>query len=372
MNRRLITSALALICASVAVQVCEQSIAHAGNLTLQRWATDQGAFVGYNWVVGHFATPGWPAWPVRDDVADVWNDNGGIDIDVHESTGSSFVLSRWATGQGTYPDNVQWVSGDFNCDGYEDIADAFEVNGQIDIDVHYSTGESFGLERWATNQGSWIDGGVFVAGDFNGDFCSDIAYVFTSGGAINVDVHASTGDSFTLQRWANSALYGSMAGVWLAGDFDGDGTVDLADATGNDIKGDYPNIFVLHSTDHGFQAGSEWFASPGGGEPYAPLWAVGDFTGDKVADLVMVQNFQPNYSNLIDFTLWTSAKSYFTQMNDYSQGNEGRQGNFIWSPNTGEAMMAFIGGDFNGDGLSDIVTPWDLNNKIEIDVHLNH
>jgi hypothetical protein len=63
------------------------------------------------------------------------------------------------------------------------------------------TGE-FILQRWATQQGDWIAGAEWFVGDFNGDGEDDLAAGWNDAGKITIDVQASTGSAFTLQRWA--------------------------------------------------------------------------------------------------------------------------------------------------------------------------
>ncbi|MFN6565798.1 hypothetical protein, partial [Dendronalium sp. ChiSLP03b] len=72
----------------------------------------------------------------RDDLAKAFNDNGLASIDVHPSSGSSFGIQRWATRQGGFWNEQQWASGDFTGDGRDDFTKAFNDNGLVSIDVH--------------------------------------------------------------------------------------------------------------------------------------------------------------------------------------------------------------------------------------------
>ncbi|MEA5628408.1 matrixin family metalloprotease, partial [Nostoc sp. UHCC 0251] len=47
-----------------------------------------------------------------------------------------FRKQRWATGQGGFWDTQQWLVGNFNGDGKDDLAKAFDERGQASIDVH--------------------------------------------------------------------------------------------------------------------------------------------------------------------------------------------------------------------------------------------
>jgi serralysin len=66
----------------------------------------------------------------------VFVDAGLASIDVHLSTGSSFVMQRWATRQGGFVDAQKWLAGDFNGNGLRDVGKAFVDAGLADLDVH--------------------------------------------------------------------------------------------------------------------------------------------------------------------------------------------------------------------------------------------
>ena len=191
-------------------------------LQIQRWATQQGGFWdAQQWVLGDFNGDG------KLDLANVFNDGGLASIDVHLSTGGSFGIQRWATQQGGFWDAQKWVAGDFNGDGLADLANVFNDGGLASIDVHLSTGSSVGIQRWATQQGGFWDAQKWSAGDFNGDGRADLANVFNDSNLASIDVHLSTGSSVGIQRWATRQGGFWDAQKWLAGDVTGDGRADL-------------------------------------------------------------------------------------------------------------------------------------------------
>src|SRR5262249_18465306 len=217
------------------------------SFVMQRWATGQGGWVSTNasagnsqWFTGDFNGDG------KTDLAKIWNDGGLMSADVHYSTGTAFVLQRWATRQGGWASpnvaggNSQWFAGDFNGDGKADLANIWNTGGSFYADVHLSTGSAFVLQRWATGQGGWASTNVaggnsqWFVGDFNGDGKTDLAKIWNDGGDINADVHYSTGSSFVWPRWAiaqggwGSTDASAGNSQWFTGDFNGDGKTDLA------------------------------------------------------------------------------------------------------------------------------------------------
>ena len=205
-------------------QICVDVYLSTGSaFVLQPWSVRQGDWLpDMVWFAGDFDGDG------RCDLANLFNQSGSISIDVRLSFGTTFAAIRWATQSGGWLEGMLWRVGDYNGDGRDDLCSIFNHGGSISMDVHASTGNSFARSRWATQQGAWIDGMIWFPGDFNGDGRDDIAVHFNHGGKNSVDVHASTGNAFVLQRWATQQG-NVIAGMWwFLGDYDRDGKQDLA------------------------------------------------------------------------------------------------------------------------------------------------
>ena len=211
--------------ASIDVHVSDGS-----SFEMERWETQSGSFgVTQKWLTGDFNGDGF------DDVVNVFNDNGYASVDVHVSDGSSFAIQRWETQEGAFWDEQQWIVGDFNGDGLDDLAKAFDDGGGVaSIDVHLSNGSSFDpVERWETRNGAFGNGNQWFAGDFNGDGLDDIGKAFNEGGFATIDIHFSTGSSVNMQRWETQRGAFWNEQQWVAGDFNGDGFADSAKAFGD-------------------------------------------------------------------------------------------------------------------------------------------
>ncbi|WP_392532062.1 S8 family serine peptidase [Nostoc sp. C117] len=315
----------------------------ATSFTNGRWASQQGGFGNeQKWLAGDFNGDG------KEDLANVFNDGGQASIDVHLSNGSSFTNQRWATQQGGFWNQQKWVVGDFNGDGRDDLAKVFNDANQASIDVHLSNGSKFTIKRWATQQGGFSNDQKWLVGDFNGDKRADLANVFNDQGKASIDVYLSTSSSFTNQRWATQQGGFWNQQKWLVGDFNGDGRDDLTKVFN---EGDRASIDVHLSNGSNFTI-KRW-ATQQGGFSNEQKWLVGDFNGDKRADLANVFNDQGKAS--ID--VYLSISSSFTNQRWATQ--QGGFGN----------DQKWLAGDFNGDGQDDLANVFNDANQASIDVH---
>ena len=126
----------------------------------------------------------------------------------------------------------------------------------------------------------------------------------------------------------------------VAADFNGDGFVDLAAATGNN------SVSILMGNGTGAFPTHVQYAVPG--DPVAII--AGDFNGDGKVDLITVDQFQSEISVLLG-----NGDGTFQAHKEYA---------------TGTKPVALAAGDFNGDGILDIVVC--DNNSSQISVLLGN
>jgi hypothetical protein len=310
---------------------------------IQRWETKRGAFWDtQQWVVGDFNGDG------TDDLAKAFSDNGLASIDAHISTGSSFAMQRWQTRGGGFWDAQKWLVGDFNGDGRDDMVKAFNDGGLASIDTHVSNGSSFAIQRWETQRGGFWDAQKWLVGDFNGDGRDDLAKAFNDGGLASIDTHVSNGSSFAIQRWETQRGGFWDAQKWLVGDFNGDGRDDLIKVF-ND--GGLASIDVHISTGSSFNI-QRWGTQQGGFWD-AQKWVVGDFNGDGRDD--MAKAFSDNGLASIDVHISTGS-SFNIQRWGTQQGG-------FWD------AQKWLAGNFDGDNSDELAKVFSDSGLASIDVH---
>ena len=153
---------------------------------------------------------------------------GSLNSSGQPQSNHSMSLESWARQQGRFWDDQDWLVGDFDGDGAEDLVRVFRDGRNVSIDVYRSTKESFESENWARLQGRFWDDQHWLAGDFDGDGADDLARVFRDGRDVSIDVYHSSKESFEFENWVHQQGRFWDDQKWLAGDFDGDGADDLA------------------------------------------------------------------------------------------------------------------------------------------------
>jgi len=268
-------------------------------------------------------------------VADVSGD-GVPDLVIanNGSTGTNGLSVLFGNGNGTFQTAVNYSTGsgpyavaiaDFNGDGYPDIAVADENSDTLTILLNNGTGQfTVGTSPATGHMPISV-----VAGDFNGDGIVDLAVSnnnLTGPGSVSILIGNGNG---TFQPAVSYAVHNQPTQI-VAGDFNGDGIMDLAVAdaapTANDVSillGNGDGMFTVQST------------YPAVGTHPNSL-AVGDFNGDGNLDLAVANITSQNVTILL------------------GNGN-GTFINELASPATGVTPFAIAAGDFNSDGKQDLV-----------------
>jgi hypothetical protein len=274
-------------------------------------------------------------------------------------TGGDTNFPMYATEPG-----AKALPGDFNGDGIADVA-LTGVNGWETMPIALSNGDGtfygtnggvgWGDTHFPEWAGSWHV--MPVAGDFDGDGYNDI--VLTGGPGWNtIPVAYSNGDGtfnvLNVGDNSGSDLFPQLAAQdtvkAVGGDFDGDGTGDIALLGTTDIDGSAWGVIPVEFSGGGFFGG--FFPTYGGitsGDQGFTSWVqipgaqpvVGDFNGDGRSDIALVGGIG-----------WASIPIAFSNGDGTFWVANILSDSMSWN---GESGTRPVAGDFNGDGLTDIV-----------------
>ena len=196
---------------------------------------------------------------------------------------------------------------------------------------------------WLGDLGTGTAAQGVLSGDMDGDGRTDIFHLWSNSGWLGMHVYQSTGTSYVNAFTSGNMGYGAAALAWLAGDMDGDGLTDILqpwNSNGN------LGLIVYRSTGTGYTPA--FVSSNLGAGSTAMAYRTGDADGDGLTDLIQLWN----NNGWLGLTVFRSTGTGYALW--FSSANMGQ----------GSAHRAWLTGDMDGDGRTDIFQPWNNNGTL--------
>ncbi|MGH8457866.1 MAG: FG-GAP-like repeat-containing protein, partial [Nevskiales bacterium] len=269
----------------------------------------------------------------------VWNNPNASQYNLWPSNGDGTFGTPIPTGVGIYSNDSlnNYELGDFNGDGQIDIMTWYKPGNTTQFYLHLSNGNGFGPAiptGIPTFDNTYLRN---VAADFNGDGRTDFLVWHAPYNNNRYNLYLSNGTNFTLMpQTATSSLavfVNPDVQNYEVGDFNGDGMMDMLLWSAAAVY----NLHLANGTgfDPAIQTNVKTFTNPGLGNIAA------DFNGDGKTDMLVWH--APLNNNRYNLYL-ANGVGFEAAVNTGIQGFS----------NTGIANP--ISGDFNGDGLTDVLS----------------
>ena len=236
----------------------------------------------------------------------------------------------------------QLLPMDVNGDGLTDLVYGLSNEGNIDLTILLSDGNSFAASADGTSTAA-ASGGQIISMDFNGDGMVDLVYAYNDDDNLAMTLLLSEGDQGLVEQAASplpsSATALPYGGSIIPIDVNGDGKDDLVYAVPDN---DTLTLYVLLSNGVSFEPPVSmnttipYFLN----DPNAPVLLPMEVNGDGLTDLVVAVNDNEN----IDLYVLLSTGSGFALQSQASQP--------LTSTAWGGTLLPL---DLNGDGKTDLL-----------------
>ena len=288
-------------------------------------------------------------------IAQPWDNNGTLGLNIYGNVGGTlqpvFTSSDMDQGSGA----LAWLTGNFTGTGndFTEIAQLWDDNGTLGLIVYGSPAGSpqAVFANPDMNQGS--SALAFLAGNFTGSGTTEIAQLWDDNGTLGLIVYGIGNDGTLATVFANPDMnQGSSALAFLAGNFTGSGTTEIAQLW--DDNGTL-GLIVYGIGNDGTLA--TVFANPDMNQGSSALaFLAGFFTGSGTTTQIA--------------QLWDDNGTL--EMIVYGIGNDGTLETVYASPmHQGSSALAFLTGNFIGSGSTQIAQTRDNNGTLQLLIYGN-
>jgi len=325
-----------------------------GNMQTVLSYTDTGQVQGaLAWLTGAFTGTEGPQGPepAGIEIAQLWDNNGALGLNIYGDVDGTLqpVFTSGDMGQGSGA--LAWLTGNFTGTGndFTEIAQLWDDNGALGLIVYGSPGGNPQALVAYPDTGQGSSAVAFLAGNFTGSATTEIAQLWDNNGALGLIIYGVAGGTLqTLVTYPDTGQ-GSSALAFLVGDFTGSGATEIAQL--------WDNNGTLGLIVYGVAGGtlSTPVANPDMGQGSGALaFLPGYFTGSGTT----TQIAQP----------WDNNGTL--EMIVYGNAGDGNVGTVYTAPmHQASSALAFLTGNFIGSGFTQIAQVRNNNGALQLLVY---
>jgi len=317
-----------------------------GNMQTVLSYTDTGP-EGLAWLTGNFT--GTENMGIQ--IAQPWDNNGTLGLNIYGNVDGTLqpVFTSSDMGQGSGA--LAWLTGNFTGTGndFTEIAQLWDDDGILGLIVYGSPAGSPQALFTNPNMSQGSSALAFLAGNFTGSGTTEIAQLWDNNGTLGLIVYGIGNATLEAVFTQPDMGQGSGALAFLAGDFTGSGATEIAQLWDNNGT---LGLIVYGIGNGTLEAVS---ANPYTGQGSGALaWLTGYFTGSGTT----TQIAQP----------WDNNGTL--EMVVYGNVGDGNLGTVYASPMyQGSSALAFLTGNFIGSGTTQIAQTVNNNGSLQLIVY---
>jgi len=247
------------------------------------------------------------------------------------------VFSSADVGQGSGA--VAWLTGDFTGSGHTEIAQLWDNGGTLGLNVYGMAGGTVQTVFESSDLGQGSGALAWLTGDFSDVGTTEIAQLWDDNGTLALTVYRYEHGTIVAPV-GNDLGQGTGAVAWLTGDFFDRGSTQIVQLWDNDGTLGAVVYGVVNGTAETLFGSSDLGQGSG-----AVAWLAGNFSE---SDSTQIAQLWDNGGTLNAF-IYDNYGNGNLGLNPFRGGNLGQ----------GPGALAWLAGNFNGSGLTQIAQPWD-------------